>query len=570
MRKRYPKVILFAIILGLIMSVIGCNSASQTDKEGETVRKGSGKDGEVKESTDDEGNEDEDELLNPVGTFPIAKEKTELSILMPQDTLVEDYETNALTKWIEENCNVDLKFELLPATDAGDKLAVMISSNQELPDIVNMALDMTTTYKYGSGGAFIPLNDFYENESYYIKQQIEKYPDFDIIKFTQAPDGNLYSIPQYYLSIHSEVPHKYWINTTWLDKIAREMPATTDEFYEVLKDFKEKDPNGNGKVDEYPLVGGTGGSQDPTVFLMNSFIYDDDDNRFLVEDGQLSVAYTTDAWREGLRYMRKLCSEDLLSPLSFTQDDSQLRAMVDNPDDCIVGCFAFTSITLLPVNTSQYINDFAGLPPLKGPEGVCFTSYQPTLFTNRWFITRDCKNPELAFRVGDFLFNEDAFMRGRYGVEGEDWSAAQPDEVAKYDGYKAMFHQDVNIWTLSQNKHWRNNIPAFTVEACQGEVQDDDPLHYSRLIGQIVPEYQKCKPEPGTFVPVLYFEEDEINEISEIQANLKTYVDECKIRFVTGDMDIDKDWDSYLAEIDRIGLDHFLQVCQKAYDRMYK
>ena len=32
------------------------------------------------------------------------------------------------------------------------------------------------------------------------------------------------------------------------------MPTTTDEFYQVLKAFKEQDPNGNGKADEIPMT----------------------------------------------------------------------------------------------------------------------------------------------------------------------------------------------------------------------------------------------------------------------------------------------------------------------------
>lgn len=35
------------------------------------------------------------------------------------------------------------------------------------------------------------------------------------------------------------------------------MPTTTTEFYNVLKAFKEKDPNGNGKADEIPPIGGS-------------------------------------------------------------------------------------------------------------------------------------------------------------------------------------------------------------------------------------------------------------------------------------------------------------------------
>ena len=43
------------------------------------------------------------------------------------------------------------------------------------------------------------------------------------------------------------------INKTWLDKLGLEVPSTLGELEEVLKAFKEKDPNGNGKADEIPM-----------------------------------------------------------------------------------------------------------------------------------------------------------------------------------------------------------------------------------------------------------------------------------------------------------------------------
>lgn len=575
--KRFLKVLAFISILALIVNFIGCQ-ATGDKKQPDGAKDISTTDEKTTVSSTDSNADDN---LNPLGTFPIAKTKTKLSLLMAQDPLVEDYETNSFTKWVEDRCNIDLEFEILPAADSGDKLAIMISSNQTLPDVVNMGLNIVTTYKYGSGGAFVPLNDYYETQSYYIKQQLQKYPETDIIRYTQTPDGKLYSIPSYYKENHSEVRWKYWINTHWLNKLGLEMPTTTDDLYTVLKAFKERDPNGNNKADEYGIVGSTGGgsggdTQDPTVFLMNAFIYNDNGNNLIVEDDKVTVSYITDAWREGLRYMNRLCKEKLLDPISFTQDNSQLRAMVDNPDDCIVGCFSFMSITLLPVATSPYQDYYDALMPLKGPDGVQLTTFNPTVPTNRWFITRNCSNPVLAFRVGDSFFNEEAFLRGRFGVEGEHWSRPAEDDISVYDGVKPMYVQDVNIWTLSQNDHWRNNTPAFTYDAMQAGVwpkNEDgtrDPRYYSRRIALAVMEYEKYKPKEGTFVPLLYFNEQELNEISEIQSTLNTYVKECKIRFIMGDLDIDNDWDSYLEEINRIGLDKFLEACQTVYERMYK
>ena len=64
--------------------------------------------------------------------------KDTLTIAIAQNANVEDYDTNYLTQMIEKECNVDLKFILLPAAsaDAKSKLALMASSGEELPDVI--------------------------------------------------------------------------------------------------------------------------------------------------------------------------------------------------------------------------------------------------------------------------------------------------------------------------------------------------------------------------------------------------------------------------------------------------
>lgn len=98
-------------------------------------------------------------------------------------------------------------------------------------------------------------------------------------------------------------------------------PKTTEEYYQTLKTFLEKDANGNGKQDEIGIVGSKDGwGQQPFAFLMNPFIYTDPTKNYINmdENGQLYAAYPRPEWREGLEYLYKLCQEGLLSPLSFT------------------------------------------------------------------------------------------------------------------------------------------------------------------------------------------------------------------------------------------------------------
>ena len=68
-------------------------------------------------------------------------------------------------------------------------------------------------------------------------------------------------------------------------------------------------------------------------------------------------------------------------------------------------------------------------------------------------------------------------------------------------------------------------------------------------------------------IPNFFLTEDQAVEISEIKTPLLDYVEETVARFITGDLNLDADWDSYLKEFDKIGVDRYLDLYQQIYDQ---
>lgn len=502
--------------------------------------------------------------LNPLGTLPFCKERETLSILLMEQTLVEDYETNAFTKYLEDTLNIDIEFHFLPGTAAaaGDKLAVMVSSGEKLPDVVCFALNATNSYKYAQSGAFIPMDDLLEDNAPNFLATVAEYPELNLSQIMRSPDGHQYSLPFYAPSLSDETRYKLWINQKWLDALNLEMPTTTEEFAEVMRAFKTMDPNGNGKPDEYGLVGATGWSQDATVNLLNAFVFNDNDNRFIVKDGKLDLAFTQDGWKQGLLYIKSLIDEDLFAPISLTQTSEQLKAMVNNEGDCIVGCFAYSAHTFVGAN-SPWFEDYRAVPPLKGPEGVQYAGYVKTVPQFYWQITADCNNPELAMRVGDYLFDEEIMMLNRYGIEGEQWTRATAEETAA-TGAKIAFYQtaEQNVFGVAQNVNWRGAGPHFF-----GSPMATNLASASDRYNEAVALYMAHIPAEGEYVPYLMFSDGEIEEAAEIRASLKAYVDNMTAMFITGGVDIESGWEGYLDEIKAIGAGNYLAIAQQAYDR---
>ncbi|OAH14239.1 hypothetical protein [Streptomyces jeddahensis] len=42
------------------------------------------------------------------------------------------------------------------------------------------------------------------------------------------------------------------------------------------------------------------------------------------------------------------------------------------------------------------------------------------------------------------------------------------------------------------------------------------------------------------------------------------------MQFITGKKSLDSDWDSYVSQLDQLGLKRFLQIYQAAYDKTHK
>lgn len=566
MRNKGKKLTALLLTGSMLASLTACGQTGNTGNESQTNESSQG----GTSATVQEGNKTEDKYNEP-GTFPIARERQKLTVGITKNSQVMDYETNAFTKMIEDNVNVDIEFVFFPESDSSQKFSIMANSGSEMPDVV-IGYDLCKdAYSYGEAGLFIPLNDYYADPeiAYQFNSRIPEEDRSFMLNYSTSPDGNIYFMGSYAPAIGNEYPWRYWMNQTWLDNLGLEMPKTTDEFYEVLKAFKNDDPNGNGKKDEIPLTGSTNGwCQPPQVFLMNAFIYANKDQKYLtVENGRLDIAYNKEEWKQGLEYMNKLCQEGLLDPVSFTQDVNQYKALLENPSDQIIGCMA-GSITAY-MTDSERKKDMVPLEPLTGPGGTSLTPYSPSPVYQDMAITKYCKDPELAFRMGDYLYEETASMNSRYGVKGVDWTDEGLDGLkGVYEdslGIKCGFREINNIWNQEQNSHWRQNGPAYR----KGELGDMgtalvDPQGNAALIAQSVGLYVNHAPAETAYRLLYTTEEQE--EVADIYTSLESVRDESMVRFITGDRPF-SEWDSYIKELNACGLERYLELSQTAYDR---
>ena len=196
-------------------------------------------------------------------------------------------------------------------------------------------------------------------------------------------------------------------------------------------------------------------------------------------------------------------------------------------------------------------------------------------------VTANCENPEAAFRLGDCLSSEHISICTRWGEEGVNWDYAENVEdaseyVASVEGFDLsiiVYDGDV-FWTSpdAQNAAWRQIGPYVRQYGIANGVasKPEDITKYQEERNRAWSLYQTGGHNPEETATVINYTTEENAIIADLETSLLNYVDEFKAGALSGNFDIDTGWEAYLAELDKIGVDNWLEIVQGAYDRMYK
>jgi putative aldouronate transport system substrate-binding protein len=504
------------------------------------------------------------------GQYPIVKDKVTLKVLVVDPGTIQDWNTNAFTKWYEEKTNVHIEWQIVPSAQANEKINLMLASG-DLPDVLmKPQLSPTQMVVYGTQGMFLPLNDIINKYGFYSKQLFEKVPA--IKDQITTPDGKIYALPTFSDCYHCSMSQKFWINQNWLTKLGLKAPVTTDDFYNVLKAFKNGDPNGNGKKDEIPFAGATtGANTEIEGFLLNAFTNYEKANHYLqINNGKLQPAFTQPGFKEGLKYLHKLYAEGLLAPESFTQDVNQLKKLVANPDVELIGAIpAHNQNIFAAIEDNGRWLGYTSLAPLKGPDGTQQALYSPYngLGIAGYIITKASKNPEVALRWGEGFYDQEIMKRAVYGVPGTDWRPANADEKSIAGG-PAQWTRLITFGKV-QNQNLNQGTIVYQSNDFRLSESSKNPLEVS-LYNETKQKYDPYKVKVDQVLPQLWFTEDQSAKIVDMQTTIEKYVKASIAKFVTGSADVDKGWDEYLKNLNGMNLNGYVELYQKAYDQVKK
>ncbi len=521
--------------------------------------------------------------IAPSGEFPISEETVELHIMASQQAQVSDLEDNDFTRYVEEKLNIDIIWNAVPQANAAEKLNVTLSSGANMPDII-MGFDVNMSQQIAFGesqGMFVDMTPYLDTYGQNILKAFEDIPVLEQI--SKTPSGKLFGMAGAEETYHVKYGQKAWTNASFLEAVGMEVPTTTDEFRSLLEAYKNDDPNGNGIADEIPMSGAISGWNTFIVpYVMSAFVEymqptggtgttDTSATKMAlaVENGVIEPSFVTDGWKEGLIYLNGLYNDELIDPLAFTQDQNQLKTAVAS-DPRIVG--VATGGATGAISPSREIQEEyrVALPPLERPNGFASTYYTPiSASQGRFIITNECENVEAAVRLLDYLVSEEGSLTSLYGMQDRDWAYVDDDSLLGLNGEPAVFDTILEFGQQT-NAHWAKMAPQIMPDALRNGMAIESDGSFDPEVNLYNETKNKYEPvSQGKYLLPLTLKEELVTEYVDLFTPLSGYLDQSTSQFITGERSIEDDWDDYVAELEKIGLERFMEIINESYVYAY-
>ncbi|MBT2761556.1 extracellular solute-binding protein [Paenibacillus sp. ISL-20] len=222
--------------------------------------------------------------------------------------------SDMIEKLLEEKTGTQLDIQWVPDGTYDEKVNASFATGT-LPQVTYLK----------NAASLVNMRDAIRNGQFWeIGPLLDQYPNLsrlkpEVLKNT-AVDGKIYAL-------YREVPlsrQGIIYRKDWADKLGLSAPTNVDEFYNMLKQFKEKDPDGNGKEDTIPLT-------DRNDLIYGAFktvsSWLGTPNNWGEKDGKLAPEFMFPEYMETMKFFKKLHQEGLINqdfPVTSKTDQQNL------------------------------------------------------------------------------------------------------------------------------------------------------------------------------------------------------------------------------------------------------
>ncbi|MBQ6859019.1 MAG: extracellular solute-binding protein [Clostridia bacterium] len=500
-----------------------------------------------------------------LSSIALAKTPT-LKVLAVLDARSPKLETLSNFQRIEEETGVKIEWEYIPAT-AWDEQKSLILASGDLPDIFFGAKAMKTSDIMANVEYFLPLQDLIAEYGQNIQAMWEAVPNTKIAN--TYPDGNIYSIGHTMVS-RPATEAAIYINKVWLDNLGLAMPTTVDELTEVLRAFRDQDANGNGDPnDEIPMIGRSLTSKYGPAAMRGYFQADNciEYDLAVGEDGRITYLPVTENYKAWVQWVHTLISEGLLNSDVVTIDSTRYKALQAN--DEVALCGVLTGYT--HSNAGKWMDEYEVLDIAEGPYGKAYVAANKANMLSGisgWAtvsVTESCKEPEAAMKWINAFYDSLNGLQGYWGPLGE---AIQDDGDGTYSFIMDEAKDAERGYKSYDNWYWGlgDGAPGYIsaeVEAAM-EVSPNDVI---KLYADEI-YADNIRDESYIYPPVIL--ERKLNDkAAEIETDMEKMTKEMTAKWCV-EGGVEAEWDNYVAEMNKMGLEEYLRIYQDKLDEIRK
>jgi multiple sugar transport system substrate-binding protein len=274
-----------------------------------------------------------------------------------------------------EAANTDIKLEFVTIPSGYADAMITKLAAGEIPDVMMLAMDQVP--RYALQGMLLPLDDLASQE----------YKDslYDVVKNALTVNGTMYA------AARDVTPKVIYLNTKMFADAGIAIPADTwtmNDFVEIAKQLTK----GTGQTEQWGYYWKN--YIDQTYAMIAAF-----GGKLYAEDGKSSVLSTDANTKEALQFMYDLYNTYKVCPSEAQAaqfGDNEFSAFMANKVAMQVG--ALSTASTFDANATEYT-----VLPMPFVKGVSQTSS----FVNTWVIPTTAKNPDLSWRLVEFLSGQE-------------------------------------------------------------------------------------------------------------------------------------------------------------------
>lgn len=269
------------------------------------------------------------------------------------------------------------------------------------------------------------------------------------------------------------------IRQDWLDNLGLEMPKTQEEYVNVLKEFKENDPNGNGLADEMPTGGRENARWMDHLFNMYGIAMVEGFPDWDIYDGELTYSAVTPNMKDALAFISELYQNDLMDQETFLNDKANWDGKINAGNVGNYFHWGETSYEYLE-NIWQSTGvkaEIAVLPVLEAPsyEGKGFITTK-TVGNPQWVVSAQQDEEHLlaSLKFLNEIADESKWLDLFMGVEG------MHHEVIDGKKVRNPIDKSVEQNLVEPSKHF--STINFQEELFLGSATEDDIWKYEQNV----------------------------------------------------------------------------------------